>query len=105
MIEILKFKSVSKNSLQGFLDIKVPKWGGFIIREIGYFRKGDQRWISFPSRVYEKDGEKKYHNYNLFEDAKVMQEFQKKVIEALDAYALTYPTCEKDPEPQPEFFF
>lgn len=86
MIEILNFKKVDKNTLQGFIDIKIPKWGGFYIREMMYFKKGNQRWITFPSRAYEKNGEKKFYAYNGFEDFKTNNEFQVSILKSLDIY-------------------
>ena len=86
MIEITQYKSINKNSLQGILSIKNPKWGNFIIREISYFKKNDQRWISLPSKPYEKDGEKKYYALNLFEESSRMKSFQEEVLKAFDQY-------------------
>jgi len=86
MIEILQYKTVNKNSLQGILSIEIQKWGNFIINEISYFKKDDQRWISFPSKPYEKDGEKKYFPLNRFKESSMAKSFQEKVLEALDKY-------------------
>lgn len=97
MIEVIKYKPVNKNALVGILDIKIPKWGNFIIRDISYFQKGNQRWVSMPARAYEKDGEKKYYVYNLFEDINVMKKFQENIIEALGIY------FRKNPEQAPLF--
>lgn len=36
------------------------------IRNVLYFEKGSRRWISFPSKEYEKDGEKKQRHYVVF---------------------------------------
>jgi hypothetical protein len=88
MIEIQSYKEVNKNSLTGTFSIKIPKWGNFIIKDLCYFKKNTQRWISFPSRTYEVDGQKKYHPYALFEDAQMMKSFQEKVLQALDEYIL-----------------
>jgi hypothetical protein len=70
----------------GILSIKVPKWGSLIIRDLCLFQKGGQKWISFPSRPYEEDGKKKYFHYLQFEDANMMSDFQKKILQALDEY-------------------
>lgn len=88
MIQVIKYKAINKNTLQAMIDIKVPKWGNFIIRDISYFKRSDQRWVSMPSRQYEKDGEKKYYSYNMFEDLATMKQFQEKIMEALDEYVL-----------------
>lgn len=68
-IECIKFRKYEKGTLQGFADLFVPKWGveiyGFSLHE-----KNGKRWINFPSKEYEKDGEKKHVSYFRFRDAK-----------------------------------
>ena len=71
-MEIIKYKTINKNSLVSSFNLKIPKWGGFIINEIKYFKKGTARWISLPSRQYEDNGEKKYYNLNAFEKPEMM---------------------------------
>lgn len=88
MIEIVNFKSIQKNYLQGMITIKIPKWGNFIIHDISYFVKGDNRWISFPCKSYQNEGKTKYFHLNRFEAADMMKTFQGKVLESLDKYLL-----------------
>ena len=88
MIHILKFTPHVKGPLLGFLDIKVHPWKNFIIRSISLFKKENgERWISFPSQMYEKDGERKYKPYNLFESPQDSASFQKEVLKAFDEYS------------------
>jgi hypothetical protein len=89
MIEIVNYKPSEHQYRKGSFSIKIPKWGNFLIHELSYFKKGDQRWITFPSRAYEKDGEKKYFPFNSFEDALMKKSFQEKVLGALDKYLAT----------------
>jgi hypothetical protein len=84
MIEIIQYKPVNKGNLQGFLSIKIQKWGNFIIRDMAFFKKNDQKWVSFPQKSYEKDGATKYVSLNLFEDPTTSKSFQEKVLEALE---------------------
>lgn len=91
MMEITQYKAVNKGPLIATINLKLPKWGGFIIRDIMYFKKADSRWISFPSRQYEAEGVKKYYSYCMFEDREQMNIFQIKVIEAIDQYILANP--------------
>jgi DNA-binding cell septation regulator SpoVG len=86
MIEIIDFKAMDKPIMKAIVSIKIPKWGGFIIRNIGVFEKDKQRWISFPSKEFEQEGKKKYHAYNLFEDPKIADAFRDKFFEAYDFY-------------------
>ena len=53
---------------------------------MSYFKKDNQRWVSFPSRAYESEGKTKYFSYNNFETPDMADLFKKKVLEALDQY-------------------
>lgn len=89
MIEITKWKAINKNSLVAIFDVKIQKWGGFMIREMTLFQKDSQKWIGFPSKVYEKDNEKKYFAFNMFETKEMALKFQEKVLEAIESSPLT----------------
>jgi len=91
MIEIIDFKRMNKGNLLGFLTIKIAKWGNFIIKDITVFNKNGNRWISFPSRIVEDQGEKKYFPYVRFEAAEVQKSFQEKVLTSLDSWMLKNP--------------
>lgn len=52
------------------------------VNDISYFEKGDQRWISYPQKQYEKDGQKKYTNMIFFKERSA----QNAIIQALDDY-------------------
>jgi len=85
-MEILKHKPINKGSISALISIKIPKWGDFVIKEIVIFEKNGGRWISFPQRTYEKNGEKKYYSLNSFSSGEVFDKFQKQVLQALDEY-------------------
>jgi|SRR6185369_1365845 len=85
-MEIIKYRSVNKGTLVGKLDLKIPKWGNFIIRDITFFQQDNKKWITFPSQQFEVEGQKKYKSYNLFEEASTMKLFQAQVLKALDEY-------------------
>ena len=93
-MEITQYKAINKGSLLGVFSLKLPKWGNLVIHDISSFQKDNQRWISFPSKIYEKDGKKQYFSYIRFEDQKTMQSFQEKVLEALDSYLKTHEPVE-----------
>jgi hypothetical protein len=80
---ITNFKHINKSALIGTFDLVIPKWGNFVIREMCYFQKGAQKWVSFPSKQYEKDGQKKYYPYNAFQDKATLDAFMHKVLEAV----------------------
>jgi len=73
---------VNKGSLLGFCDISVPQLGMDLFN-IAIFQKGSQRWLSFPSKEYEKDGEKKYMPYIRFKKKESMDNFTRQVLEAI----------------------
>jgi len=101
-MEIIKFKEVNKNTLQASFSLKIPKWGNFIINDILYFKKDNNRWIALPSKEYEHEGKKKYHWYIHFEDPKIMEGFQKKVLQAIDEYlAKTLPSVHSEMPEEP----
>jgi len=86
-IEVIKYHKINGSTfMMGKFSLKIPKWGNFIIHDMSYFQKGHQRWVSFPSKQFEKDGEKKYMPYNKFEDDKTLKAFQEQVLKALDEY-------------------
>jgi hypothetical protein len=85
MIEILKYKAIDKNFLMGFVDVKFSsEYGSMYVKDISLFKKGEERWLSFPSQVYEKEGKKKYKQYLGFESADHMQKFQRELFEKLE---------------------
>jgi len=86
MVEILKYNLVNKGTLVGKLNIKLPKWGNCIIKEICYFEKEGKKWISFPNFQCEVNGEKKYMPYISFEKSETMKSFQDVVLKALAEY-------------------
>ena len=84
MIECIKWKSVSKGSLQGFADIYIPKWG-IEIYGLSLHMKDGKRWINFPSKdVKGEDGTTKYFPHLRFKDKMHMEEFSKRCKEAIE---------------------
>ena len=81
-IEIKNFKRIDKGALQGSFSIYIPEWE-LTINDVTYFVKEGRRWISFPSREYEKDGEKKYWPFIKFPKER-MEAFTTAVIAQID---------------------
>lgn len=100
-MEIMKYKPVGKGSLVATFNLKIPKWGNFIINEMKYFNKNGQRWIAFPSKEYEKEGEKKYYHLNNFEAPEMQEKFRDQVIKAIDDYLIKNPTPPSSPSSIP----
>ncbi len=85
-VEIIKYKPLGKNTLVGYVDIFIPK-SGMEIYGCSYHRKGQQEWISFPSKEYtDKEGQKKYAPYVRFRERNHQDAFGREVIAAIKAF-------------------
>ena len=84
-IEILKWRRLEKNTLQGFVSILMPSMG-LEIRDITVHRKGNDRWLGMPARPYDDNGTTKYAYILKFQDKKIWDRFQSETLDALDEY-------------------
>lgn len=87
-MQILNYKPINKGVLVANFDLKVKKFGDLIIRKCVLFQKGSNRWFSFPTDRVEKDGETKYYPYIYFEDKKLKEAFNDKVMQALAEHGI-----------------
>lgn len=84
-IKIISFKTFSKNTLRGFVDLKMTNVG-LEIRGCTYHEKNDKKWIGLPAREYKgEDGKKTWASILKFEDD-YHWKFQKAALTALDEY-------------------
>ena len=67
MIICTHFKTYKKGHLQGYADLFIDKWN-ITIYGCGLYMKDGKRWVSFPMREYEQDGEKKFIPIMRFKD-------------------------------------
>jgi hypothetical protein len=81
------YKSVDKGTLQALINVFVPKWG-LEIFGVQICMKNGHKWINFPSRMSEENGEKKYFPHLRFKEKTHMEAFTKKVLEAVDKYCM-----------------
>ena len=59
-LEITKFRAVDKNTLKGFLSVRMGNTG-LEIRDIALHEKSGSRWLQMPSRPYtDAQGNQKY---------------------------------------------
>lgn len=98
MIVIENYKEINKGALIAKFNAIIPKWGDFIIHEMCYFKKDSKRWVTYPQREYEKDGQKKYFQYNGFKDMKMNDTFKNKILESIDEYLKKNPSSQQQPE-------
>lgn len=87
-IECTSFKEMEKGIMKGYATIYVPKWG-IEIFNIQMCNKDGARWINFPSRQIEQNGEKKFLPFIKFMKKDHMDVFSKKVWEAVEKYLKT----------------
>lgn len=83
MIECIKYFPINKKTCLGIANIYVEKWD-LEMYGITLHQKDGKRWVSFPSKEYEKDGEKKYAPYYRFRDKETYYKFCKAVKEAIE---------------------
>ncbi len=93
-MEITEYKAINKGGLLGKFNLKVLKWGPLIIREMLLMTKDNRKFISFPSKPYEKDGQKKFFNYLVFENRETSDRFQEKALHTLENYFALHPEAQ-----------
>ena len=85
MIECTKFKSFQKGTLQGFADFYIPKWG-VELNGCTLHMKDGKRWINFPSKEFDDNGEKKFAPLFKFRNKKHWEAFIEEGKRAIEKY-------------------
>lgn len=80
-----KYKALNSGMLVASVSILVEKLS-LQIHDIAIFEKDGRRWMSFPSKVYEKDGKKNYLAYIHFVDKKMDDKFKEAVLSCVKDY-------------------
>ncbi len=95
---IENFKPVYKGIILATFNLKVPKWGNFVIRGLTLWEKNGARWFSFPSQSFNNQaGEKKYAPHCLFEDKDMHIKFQELVMAAIKDFLDKNPSMRQAP--------
>ncbi|MGC9193993.1 MAG: hypothetical protein ACP5IL_00895 [Syntrophobacteraceae bacterium] len=86
-IEIVSYRAFPKNTLRGFLTVRLTSVG-LQINEICLHEKNGKRWLSMPARSYEKKdgGGTAWAIMVEFFDKSKMEVFQDQTLAALDNY-------------------
>ena len=66
-IEVERFKPYEKNTLRGFVDLKMTNIG-LTLFECSFHEKNGKNWIGYPARQYDTDDGKKWSPVISFED-------------------------------------
>ena len=87
MITITRYKPSNKeSSFQGNFDIVNSKLHDQEILEMAYFKKGINKWVSFPQKTIEENGKKKYVPYIRFKNSNITKKFLDEVLKALEEH-------------------
>jgi hypothetical protein len=80
-IEITDFRPHVKNTLQGFLTVRME------IRDLALHRQNGKRWLQLPSKPYTKpDGGQGWAYILHFYEKPRFEQFQQATLKALDEY-------------------
>lgn len=102
-VEIISFNSYSKNTLIGFLSVRLTE-PGLEIRDIALHQKNGNRWLQLPAKPYKKpDGSKGWSYILNFHKKEHFNKFQVVTLKALDAFQRqdrgnTHGTTKRNPE-------
>lgn len=87
-MKVLGWQKYEKNTLKGFFELSLDS--GLNVRGMSYHSKEDgKRWVSFPSKPYEDNGETKYQSILHIPDDGRWRKFQELALAALDSYFAT----------------
>lgn len=84
-VEIQSFRKYEKNTLKGFLSVRLTGVS-LEIRDICLHEKNGSRWLALPAKQYEKDGETSWMPIIRFYDKDVWEKFQSTVLQSLAKY-------------------
>jgi hypothetical protein len=85
-IECRAFKPFAKNTLIGFVTLKITP-PGLVVNDICLHTKSGRRWLSFPAKPYQKEGAtQQWYPIVEIEDREILRRFQAAGLEAIDRY-------------------
>lgn len=91
-VEVVEWKAMERNTLRGFVTIRVPAMR-LTIKDLTAHEQGDKRWVGLPGKaqidrdqnVVRKDGKVQYSPVLAFDTKEVAEAFGGAVLRALDA--------------------
>lgn len=90
-VKISSYRPAKKGFCLGFVSFTIEKYFMFF-NDVAIFEKNGNKWLNFPSRKYEVDGETKYMSYCGFTSKEVKVKFEKTFFQALDKYIAENPS-------------
>ena len=83
-IECTDFQKAEKGCLKGYATLLLPTIG-MEIKYCSFFEKGNQKWVSFPSKMIKDDeGEKTFVPYISFKSKEIRDGFNKQAVHAIE---------------------
>lgn len=89
-IEIVSFRPLEKNTLRGFLTIRLSDVG-LVVKDVCLHEKNGKRWLSLPAKPYTKTDSGQGWACILEFDKSHYWFFQDSALAALDAYLIQTP--------------
>ena len=86
-VQIVDFREYKKNTLQGFVTVRLTAVG-LEIRDICLHELNGKRWLTMPAKPYEKDGKMTYAFILSFYNRDTASQFNAVTLKALDKYLL-----------------
>lgn len=86
-MEIVRATKIDKGSLKFTLDVKIKKWGNFVIHSLQIFEKEGRKWLAMPSKKIEVGTSgARYLAHCRFEDRATHDAFAEKVFETFEKW-------------------
>ena len=83
-VEIVECRRFEKNTLRGFLKLRLPA-AGITIKDCTLHEKNGDKWVGLPSRSYQQDGQTKYARIFDFDSREARDAFQAAALRAVAA--------------------
>jgi hypothetical protein len=85
-VEIVDFRPYQKNTLQGFLTVRMTGVG-LEIKDIALHRRDGNEWLQLPAKPYQKpDGSQGWSYILSFYNKETFKKFQQVTLEALESF-------------------
>lgn len=81
-IKCTSFKDPHFDGCYGIVELLLVDYG-IVVKGIQIKKTNDETWLKFPSKEYEKDGEKKYFRYFYFPNREDNEEFTQHALSAI----------------------
>lgn len=101
MIKCLSYRPVNKGNCLGFANVEVDVLidgisTPLVLNGLTLNEKNGRKWIGFPSKQYEKDGEKKYAPYFRLPDTGMYRTFCAQIKEIIQKKISEEGFCQDD---------